>query len=385
MKNTLIFTFIVICILFISSIIFIACSTVEPGYQKDGYSDYNDVFPYRLNSYESELKISYDTIIKKSSLYKYPENSIKKLTLNNILHYDLKNDLLIENNIIYAEINDIANILDAKLKLKSYGYTINDNIFESSVVLEKYDKACEYRIILSKDNISLENYIKNDIIYILKIMPGAIIEFNDGIKYQKPFISNQKIYIPLSDVMKFFNYEVEYNKKNGILKIQDNSMRENLNWKNIYLNAINEAVESNYIEGIALLDVTEDNIPELFFLIKDYCLFETADLTRATNKLEADPMLYCFWYNEKEKTLEIKADSVYWYKISNNKYKLIRRISMGAWVPTEARIWDEETKDFVLDEFEAEGFPDEFKEFELYSKNDIKNGTVNISNIINKM
>ena len=128
MKNTLIFTFIVICILFISSIIFIACSTVEPGYQKDGYSDYNDVFPYRLNSYESELKISYDTIIKKSSLYKYPENSIKKLTLNNILHYDLKNDLLIENNIIYAEINDIANILDAKLKLKSYGYTINDNI-----------------------------------------------------------------------------------------------------------------------------------------------------------------------------------------------------------------------------------------------------------------
>lgn len=347
----------------------------EYSYQKE-YS--KNIFPYRLNNYEdiNYAFISYEKAVNDLSGYTYPEiicnmKDLDKILYNNQLH-DLKNGILIKDKVLYAEIKDIADILNCDIIFKLYKK--DDEYCKVTASFKKYDKTFEKTIIKHKDIEFPYAY------YSYKVIPGAIIEdYNTNY----PVIRNNLIYVPLDDILEFFDFDVKYDKLINTLNIIDNSDRENLTWQEIYENAIIEAMNSGKSDSFALLDVTGDEIPEVFFRCNYYNCF---DIISSFPIIHGTLKYYCFWYNENKKSLEIKADNICNYLNIDNGIALHRESYLRTGFD-EKCIWDESKKDFMYYNWDIsrdeEVVSSKFSEFKVYWADEILSNSVNIKDIIN--
>ena len=152
----------------------------------------------------------------------YNYQDINELKLNktafkneNNDNIDFENIVYIKNNVIFTEIGDLAKCL-------GFDYKYNNNAASSTLVMEKYNKKISYTFSNEKSNDSQYFYVN---------IPGTVTYLKTS---ESPFLlNNSLVYVPIEDIVRFYNFTLESNKNNDIV-IRDNDSRKEANNKVIF-------------------------------------------------------------------------------------------------------------------------------------------------------
>ncbi len=285
----------------------------------------------------------------------YNYQDINELKLNktafkneNNDNIDFENIVYIKNNVIFTEIGDLAKCL-------GFDYKYNNNAASSTLVMEKYNKKISYTFSNEKSNDSQYFYVN---------IPGTVTYLKTS---ESPFLlNNSLVYVPIEDIVRFYNFTLESNKNNDIV-IRDNDSRKEANnkvifdenieykgisisksglsWKEIYINTIKDFIEieipvqdklmeslnypcygatfdsvnpdkmypyyenEGYLCYFSLHDFNNDGVPEILF----------SNGYMEGNYFDEIPM-NCYWFNNDSKEFVLVLENCVGYDEDNTIY-----------------------------------------------------------------